>query len=356
MTELNSSESSLPKSANRDRLLDLSIRWLLIVTGILLLSFGAYYALGRYRLSRELPVNKVAAQVEQRVRKNPRDAEARVDLGRAYLGQGLYDKAIDQFDQALKLDKENQGALVYKGFTYMKRGNNGLALKQFEQEIKLYKNAGYVFENRWLEQAYFNAGVILWKQKKFDRSLEYLKKAGEIRRADADIYLVMGRVNLDRGAYDQAVKEFEKALEFDPQYADAHYGLGLAYEKNKEIGKAAAEYKQANKIKPNFLEAKRDFERVFGKIQKALKEKPNEPSTHFELAMANLGMGNVDEAIEGLKEAIKRKPGFVLAHYNLGQAYEKKSKVEEAKNEYREALKSDSNFGLAQEALKRLGE
>lgn len=343
------------RSANRDQLLDLSIKWLLVFTGILVLSFAGYYSLNRYQLFRQLPANKVVAKVEQRVRENPRDVEARVDLGKAYLAQGWYDKAIDQFNQALKLDKEHQGALVFKGFTYMKRGNNNLALKQFDEEIKLYKNAGYALENRWLEQAYFNGGVILWKQKKYDKALEYLKKAAEIRKTDADIHLVIGRVYLDRGAYDQAVKEFEEALKFDPQYADAYYGVGLAYEKNKEKGKAAAAYKQAYKIKPDFLKAKKDFDRVFKEIQQALKEKPGEPSTHFELAMANLGMGNLDEAIAGLKEAIKRKADFVLAHYNLGLAYEEKNKIEEAKNEYRETLKIDSNFTQAQEALKRLG-
>ena len=47
------------------------------------------------------------------------------------------------------------------------------------------------------------------------------------------------------GLYEQAAQSFEKAVQFDPTYADAHYGLGNAYLDLKEWLKAVKSFENA---------------------------------------------------------------------------------------------------------------
>lgn len=56
---------------------------------------------------------------------------------------------------------------------------------------------------------------------------------------------VLGLIYLDDGNYEGAINEFNSILTQDPNYADAHYGLGLVYEKQGNIIKARSEWRAA---------------------------------------------------------------------------------------------------------------
>ncbi len=245
-----------------DRAIWVMVALILITAAV----FGAFYLASRYRMAKKTVVYEAGEKLAEQVRKNPLDIEARVALGRSYLARGLYDKAIDQFKEALKIDEEHQGAIVFMGIAYMGKGDYDKALKQFETEIRLYEKAGFAKENRWLEQAYYNKGVILFKQKKYDDAVIYVRKALGIRRTDADSHFLLGRIFLEKGAYDDAITEFRQCLRFDPKFADAHYGMGLAYEKKELKDEAIAAYKKAIEVAKeegqDFKEAKRALNRL----------------------------------------------------------------------------------------------
>ncbi len=45
----------------------------------------------------------------------------------------------------------------------------------------------------------------------------------------AEYYFNLGYKNFDEGKHNQAIKDYDKAIQIDPQYAKAYYGRGLAY-------------------------------------------------------------------------------------------------------------------------------
>lgn len=51
--------------------------------------------------------------------------------------------------------------------------------------------------------------------------------------------------------YDKAIATFKKALELDPNYADAHNNLGTVYKANGLWEKALEEFKQATLSNPD---------------------------------------------------------------------------------------------------------
>jgi tetratricopeptide (TPR) repeat protein len=59
---------------------------------------------------------------------------------------------------------------------------------------------------------------------------------------------ILGKIYLDEGDYEAARKEFETILEKNENFADAHYGLGILYEKQGDNAKARAEWRKCLKL------------------------------------------------------------------------------------------------------------
>ena len=75
--------------------------------------------------------------------------------------------------------------------------------------------------------------------------------------------------------------------------------------------------------------------------RRAVELDPEDADARFNLGNALLGSGKTDEAITAYRAAIARSPGLVNSHYNLGNALASQRKFEEAIAEWAEALRLD---------------
>ncbi|MFC2006963.1 tetratricopeptide repeat protein [Chloroflexota bacterium] len=57
------------------------------------------------------------------------------------------------------------------------------------------------------------------------------------------------------GEYEEGIVELNKAIDLDPEYADAYYNRGIAYDKSGEVGKAISDYEKC-------IELSNDYELV----------------------------------------------------------------------------------------------
>ena len=83
---------------------------------------------------------------------------------------------------------------------------------------------------------------------------------------DADFYNKRGIEFGMKGQYDQAILDFNKALEINPGYADAYYNRGIVYYSKKEYAKSWDDIKKAQglggQVPPEFLE---DLRKALGR-------------------------------------------------------------------------------------------
>jgi tetratricopeptide (TPR) repeat protein len=68
--------------------------------------------------------------------------------GDAYVAQGNFDAAINDYNQAINLNPDFARSFNNRGFAYLKKGNYEQALKDFDQAIKLKSDYGKAFANR----------------------------------------------------------------------------------------------------------------------------------------------------------------------------------------------------------------
>ena len=97
--------------------------------------------------------NKALSIFEKLIIEKPKSFEILNNIGLCYLGQNIYDRALEYFERALKLNKYFSQARINKGITIYYRGASE-AIQNFQEVINsnpdnfdAYYNSGIIFYN-----------------------------------------------------------------------------------------------------------------------------------------------------------------------------------------------------------------
>jgi tetratricopeptide (TPR) repeat protein len=185
-----------------------------------------------------------------------------------------------------------------------------------------------------------------------------------VHELSAEIFEVQSR-------YDEAVAEYTKAIEMNPQAPDLHFRLGrallLAGHNLESLAKAAAAFRDELKLNPE--DGACEFQ--LGQIAQVEGKKP-EAKAHFEKALqlspqfvqAMIALGKMEtldkhyeRALGLLNKAIELQPGNETAHYALLTAYRDAGQMDKAKEEKNilDKLQKPPD-GEFSDFLKKLGE
>ncbi len=78
---------------------------------------------------------------------------------------------------------------------------------------------------------FYNKGIDFYKQGKYDQAGKEFTKAIELKPNDVYALYGLGNTYYCKAKYDDAVKIYAKAISINPDYAKVHYSLSLAYSK-----------------------------------------------------------------------------------------------------------------------------
>ena len=209
--------------------------------------------------------------------------------------------------------------------------------------------------------AYNNLGNALLQKGHVNEAIAQYQKALQINpnRADADINL--GNALIRKGSVDEAIAHYQKALQIKPDFAGAYYNLGDALIRKGSVNEAIAQYQKALQIKPDYAEAhvnlgnallqKGSVDEALAHYQRALQIKPDFAEAHYNLGDALIRKGSVDQAIAHFQRALEIDPDFAEAHINLGHALIRKGKMDEAIAHFQKALQVSPDYAEAQKSL-----
>lgn len=145
----------------------------------------------------------------------------------------------------------------------------------------------------------------------------------------------LGVAYMNQQKLDQALKEFEQAVEIDKNNPTAQLNLGIAELNLSHVGPAEAA------------------------LQRAAQLDPKNPAVWYNLGLLHRNNGQADEALTEFKKAAELAPDDPDTHYFLGDLYLQQQKYADAERELRRAAELDpfnvsAEFGLAR-ALQRQG-
>jgi Flp pilus assembly protein TadD len=177
--------------------------------------------------------------------------------------------------------------------------------------------------------------------------IEVLKANSE----NTEIHGLLGNLYLAQGRTNEAIAEYRRVIEWNPQLPIAHFNLGVACLQKGEEDEATFEFREAVRLNPNYAEAHADLGQQLlkkGEVDTALDHVRTalEIFPEFPEGLCILGAALIlkekeallEEAVSVLRRAVALKPGLPEAHSILGVAYGFRGKDNEAESELLKAL------------------
>ena len=179
-------------------------------------------------------------------------------------------------------------------------------------------------------------------------------KAIEINPEYNNSYINRAITLSDLHEFDKAIADYTKAIELKPDNVKAYYNRGIAWSDLREFDKAIADYTKAIELKPDNVKAyynrgiawsdKKEFTNAIADYSKAIEIDPTYSNAWYNRGIARFGIGDIDGAIADYSGSIKAAPQYPDAWNNLGIALNDQGKYDEAIQNYNEAIRLQANY------------
>jgi tetratricopeptide (TPR) repeat protein len=155
---------------------------------------------------------------------------------------------------------------------------------------------------------------------------------------------------------EEAMKAYDKAIEMDPNYANAYAGRAAIYNHRFEWKKALIESQQAIKIDPtlpwayncrgNAQRGLRNFKESIEDFNKAIELDPEYTWPYSNRSLTYYRLKNYHQALLDANKAIELNPNFHRAYIHRGMAHTSLNHYQEAIKDYERAIKIDPTKSL----------
>ena len=311
---------------------------------------------------------------------NPKDLEVQVELGDLFLATGKYKEAEGLYAEVKKKAPNAPIGYVKMAQVSMAQGKWDQAVPVLEQALKANPNADAVVAT--LAQAYIRAkkpakaialadariaknpkdafacnllGEIQSSQQNFVKAEEAFRKSIEIQPLWPVPRNNLAMLLLAQGRKEEAINGLESAIKANPDNMAAYLSIARIYVQGKEYKKAMEACERALARKPELWAASNDLaflmtesggnlDEALKMAQKALIQRPAEPSVQDTVGWIYYKKGDAAKAIEYLERARAKTADDPSISYHLGMAYAKTGKTTQAKEYLTKALSANREF------------
>jgi tetratricopeptide (TPR) repeat protein len=160
------------------------------------------------------------------------------------------DKAVAELEEAVKKDPKNSQAFYQLGKSYQ-------TLKNEEKAVGAYKKAIEIKPD--FAEANYELGTIYVRKKDYETALPFMQKAAKVKYTSAEYLVALGDNYRALNRCNYAMPPYGNSLGFDDKNPAAYYGMGLCYIELKNKLAAQSQLRPLEKLDKNLakdLEAK----------------------------------------------------------------------------------------------------
>jgi superkiller protein 3 len=264
-------------------------------------------------------------EYQDALKANPNYWPAINNLGEMAYRTGQRDKARDQFQHAIKVDQAHASG-AYNNLAMLLVGdarNTGNA-KLLDDALSNLRRALAIDAKSM--PAYALMALVFYYKSETDRAKLAIadlicRNATDITKTYAPIYNTWGLIKLRKKNVTGALRDFEKAVELDPAFIEAHLNIGAIGLSSRQYAKAQTSFDAVLKLQPT------NFDAQVG------------------VGVALRGQKKIPEAEAAYKKAGQLDPKNCSIPYNLGLLYqdyiakEENANLREAQEFYRQYQK-----------------
>jgi len=271
---------------------------------------------------------------------DPYNSLAWFNLGAAYQGLKLYEKAIDSYEFCVAIDEKFE-------FAYRNMADAYMRLKWYEKAIEVLEKH---LEIAKAEDVIFEAMGYCWEKKKnFSKARHYYRQASQLSPQDDSIFYKIGETYAREKQWEKAVKSYSVALHLNKDNASYCMAIGNCLMEMEVTSEALVCYLNAVRLKPGNkttwvalirgLYIAGYYEEALTQIEVAREHCSDKPDFRFYQAAVLLELGKSKEAMLQLAKALKEAPSKVKIFTELNPEYLRRTAVTELIGKYKNKKK-----------------
>ena len=236
---------------------------------------------------------------------------------------------------------------------YYSHENGGIRKYEVQLPIRLNPPSGSSEEVFDAEFA-FHQGNLQVVLRNIDEAIEDYTRAINLDPNYVEAYKNRGMAYRNKGDYDLAIEDFGKAIQLNPNFAEAYFSRGSIYVKKGDIDHAMEDFSTAIELKPDYAEAycnrgnayhrNCEIDCAVANYDKAIELEPDYINAYYNRGTAYVNKADFDLAILDYNRVIGLKPDSADAHFGRGVAYFEKGNYSQAIEDFNKVieLKPDS--------------
>jgi tetratricopeptide (TPR) repeat protein len=248
-----------------------------------------------------------------------------LSLGSVFFERGYMEQAEACFQLALRDDPSAAEALYGIGSVYLQQEKAGKARQSFERALQLHANYPGTLPNAWN-----NLGILAARAGRTDEAIENFQRALQI---DPDHLIALdnlGNAYREKRRWEDAKTVLRRALQLNPEDPEANYSLGMVF---AQLDDTAHAYEY---------------------LQKALAARPAYPEALNNLGVLYLRTQRPQEAEKSFEESIRVAPAFDQSYVNLARLYALEGDTPKARAVLLDLLKQHPGHPQAERELEQL--
>jgi tetratricopeptide (TPR) repeat protein len=309
---------------------------------------------------------------------NPKAMQAQLLLGNYYQSRSRFSEAEQQFHNAMGMDPKSPDPRAALARLYLAEGKKADAegiLKQAKRDFP-DNSAGY----RLLGDFYFLTGDVnkalaeygalylehpkdIELKKNYIQLLIQTKRFAEAHKLDDEILktnandddalVYQSQMQISDGDVNGAAQKLQTVIKNAPKNSEAHYVLGVAYEKLGNLESAEGEWREALRLRPDLLDAQRalagaamrqgDMSTLEVAATQMINLQPASPDGYALRALSYINRKRYSEAENDIRKAIDIAPQSAFGYVQLGNLKFNQRQYSDASKAYEEALDRNAN-------------
>ena len=208
----------------------------------------------------------------------------------------------------------------------------------------------------------FNSNKLVETKKEIEKQLIKYSKSSVL-------FNILGAVLAEQNKPQEALKNYNKSIKINPNYAQAYNNLGVCLHRLGKIDEAIQGYRKAIEIQPKHADAYNNLGAVFKErgereksitfFQKAIEIQPKHADAYNNLGAVFKERGEREKSITFFQKAIEIQPKHADAYNNLGAVFKQLKEYKKSIYYYNEAIQikpSSATYSNLGNAFKGLGE